>query len=234
MATLTIESFPSDGSHHPGLYTTRASEASWETSDWEDLSHRTAPGDIFALFHQLLRAHQDRTSSETTHEILPECVLPQSPAHAIGLVRDSLSLTVAELGDLFEVSRQAVYDWKKEKTPMGKETWDKLISLAAVAQAWQKMTAGKAPRFLLDDKNRETSEPGILEACRAPAPDWKVIREMMSARWEWYQKSLQQAFDDLGYHSPVQRGALKRPPTAAEKEYAESKATRTDARNTED
>lgn len=234
MATLRIESFPSDGLEHPGLYTTRASEALWVTSDWDDLTHRTAPDDIFILFQQFLRAHQDLAQRGTCAELAVDESHPQSPAHAIGLVRDSLSLTVAELGDLFEVSRQAVYDWKKGKTPMGKEAWDKLISLAAVAQVWHKMTAGKAPRFLLDDKDPETSEPGILEACRTPSPDWIAIREMMAARWGWYQKSLQQAFDELGYDSPVQRGKLRKPPTAEEKENAESQAERADACHTGD
>ena len=152
----------------------------------------------------------------------PPVVDQSSPGAAIDLIKTSLGLTVAELGGLFQVTRQTVYDWKKERTAINGAIWDKILSLAAAAQFWQKKTGGHAPRFLLDRPDPDTSE-SILELCRLDQPDWDTIKKQMANHWEWYQSSLAEAFDDMGYDAPVVRTRRKPGPSTPQKHYAEFK-----------
>lgn len=224
MATPLINEFPGQRLAPAGSFTISSTQED-SRSFWEDYLAQLPPGDLLDLIQEAIRMVEENLRVATQRLDAPSQPVenPTSPEAAIALIKSSLGLTVAELGGLFQVSRQAVYDWKKERTPMNENTWDKVLNLAASAQHWQKLTEGKAPRFLLDRRDPAESE-SILELCQGDQPEWQKIREQMSRHWDWYQASLNEAFEEIGYDAPVVRSRRGPGPSETQKQYAEFRA----------
>lgn len=223
MATTFVNEFAGKQST-PADYTIYSTNED-HSSFWEDFVAQLPPGGLLDLIHEAIRMVEENQQVALQRLDAPSQPVENStsPEAAIDLIKSSLGLTVSELGSLFEVTRQTVYDWKKERTRINESTWDKVLSLAAAAQHWQSLTRGQAPRFLLDRNDPPKSE-SILDLCRADQPEWETIRGQMSHHWDWYQSSLREAFEEIGYDAPIVRTRRAAGPSDSQKRYADFKA----------
>ncbi|MGB0744715.1 MAG: hypothetical protein ACPGSB_09330 [Opitutales bacterium] len=196
----------------PAIPSARAREYS---STWSIFNDLTSPGasmvkaSLFDAVSTLCGASIiPATETPVNKEVLLSVEVPQ----ALAEIRDALSLNTVEIAKVFNVSRQAIYDWAAGKN-VAPQNRERLAEVLEVAEQWQSYELGR-----LGPVAREVrGETSLLELLSSEVLDRVAITsqlEKIAARVAGAQtnNALPSAEDLLKRHemSPLSGQAYRR------------------------
>lgn len=145
-------------------------------------------------------------------KVLEDALTSPEVPQALAEIRDSLSLSTVEIAKIFNVSRQAIYDWTAGKNVTASNR-QRIAEIRAVSNSWKSRNLGRLGSLVRE----EVSGQSILAALCAEALDTTLVEgllEQVAAKLEQSQttRAVPSAQDLLERHgmSPMSGQAYRR------------------------